>query len=203
MTNGPGGAFHPSDPRIAKRSLRARMTLLRDGLVGVANAEMACDRAITELPLAGETVGGYWPIRSELDIRPILRYALASGGWAGLPISGPPGTALRFRAWDPALPLIEGRYGIAEPADDRPEVLPTVLLVPLLAFDRRGYRLGYGGGYYDRTLALWRRRRGVIAVGVGFAEQEVEAVPHDRHDQRLDWIVTERQAMRFDNEVGG
>jgi 5-formyltetrahydrofolate cyclo-ligase len=203
MTNGQGGAFHPHDPRIGKRILRARMTLLREALNASETVETVCERAIAELPLAGQAVGGYWPIRSELDIRPILRHAIASGGAAGLPVSGPPGTALRFRAWDPEAPMAEGRYGIPEPAEDRPEVVPTVLLVPLLAFDGRGYRLGYGGGYYDRTLALLRRRGRVIAVGVGFAGQEVEAVPHDRHDQRLDWIVTELRAKRFGNGVGG
>jgi 5-formyltetrahydrofolate cyclo-ligase len=91
--------------------------------------------------------------------------------------------------------LVDGPFGTREPPAGTPELPPEVLILPLVAFDRRGYRLGYGGGYYDRTLAVLRRQGRALAVGVGFAAQEVVAVPCGRHDQRLDWIVTEREAI--------
>ena len=124
------------------------------------------------------------------------------GRSVALPVSGPRGQALTFRDWDPAQPLAVGRYGIHEPGADRPEVAPAVLLVPMLAFDRSGHRLGYGAGYYDRTLDALRAARSpsdgpVLAVGVAFAAQEMDAVPCGVHDERLDWILTERETLRF------
>ncbi|PWC37930.1 5-formyltetrahydrofolate cyclo-ligase [Azospirillum sp. TSO35-2] len=142
-------------------------------------------------------VGGYWPLGSELDARPALLHLKALGHPVALPVSGPRGTALVFRAWDPALPMAVGRYGIHEPEEGRALLRPSLLLVPLLAFDRGGHRLGYGAGYYDRTLDTLRDLGRVVAVGVAFAAQEMAAVPVDGHDQRLDWIVTERETLRI------
>jgi 5-formyltetrahydrofolate cyclo-ligase len=143
------------------------------------------------------SVGGYWPLGSELDVRPALLHFKQTGCAVALPVSGPRGTALVFRDWDPVLPTAAGRYGIQEPDASRPVIQPAVLLVPLLAFDRSGQRLGYGAGYYDRTLDALRARGPVVAVGVAFAAQEVAAVPCGPHDERLDWIVTERETLRF------
>ncbi|MBP2298061.1 5-formyltetrahydrofolate cyclo-ligase [Azospirillum picis] len=142
-------------------------------------------------------VGGYWPLGSELDARPALLHLNRLGYHACLPVSGPRGTALVFRDWGPEAPMAVGRYGIHEPAEGRALRRPSVLLVPLLAFDRGGHRLGYGAGYYDRTLDMLRDDGAVLAVGVAFAVQEVPAVPVDGHDERLDWIVTERETLRI------
>jgi 5-formyltetrahydrofolate cyclo-ligase len=103
---------------------------------------------------------------------------------------------LQFRRWSPGDPLRTVQWGIREPAEAAPVVEPDVLLVPLLAFDRGGHRLGYGGGYYDRTLRALRSRRPVTAVGLAFAEQEVDAVPHLDYDERLDWVLTPLGAIR-------
>jgi len=97
---------------------------------------------------------------------------------------------LLFRAWAPGDAMDRAVWGIAEPKADRAELEPDVLIVPLLAFDRRGWRLGYGGGFYDRTLRHLRARKAVTAVGIAFDEQEVDAVPHLDYDERLDWVLT-------------
>ncbi len=136
---------------------------------------------------AGRLVSGYVPLRDEIDPLPAL------AGFAGplcLPVVPGRGVALRFRRWAPGAALVPAGFGTQEPASGA-WCDPEVLVVPLLAFDRRGYRLGYGGGYYDRTLAGLRAAGPVLAVGFAFAAQEVAAVPRDDHDQRLDLIVTE------------
>lgn len=190
-----------TDPRLAKDAARAKARAMRDAVGDDAAREAAAlavrDRVVESVDLPAGVVAGYWPLGSELDVRPLLIHLRSLGRTVALPLSGPRGQALTFRDWDPALPLAAGRYGIAEPGADRPEVAPTVLLVPMLAFDRTGHRLGYGAGYYDRTLDALRRNGPVLAVGVAFAAQEVEAVPCADHDERLDWIVTERDALRI------
>jgi len=92
---------------------------------------------------------------------------------------------------------MSGAFGITEPRPDWPRAFPSVLLVPLLAFDARGYRLGYGGGYYDRTLALFRAEREIAAIGIAYAGQEVSAVPYEPSDEKLDMVVTETGLRRF------
>jgi 5-formyltetrahydrofolate cyclo-ligase len=107
---------------------------------------------------------------------------------------------LDFRAWVPGDRLEPGDHGTWHPAATAPLVVPQVVLVPLLAFDRRGFRLGYGGGYYDRTLESLRRSAYLTTIGVGFSAQEVAAVPHDALDQRLDWLATETGLIKVDAE---
>ena len=113
---------------------------------------------------------------------------------AFVPIRGEP---LRFRAWRPGDALRPGRFGTLEPPVEAAEVEPGVLFVPLAGFDRRGHRLGYGAGYYDGALARLRARGRVLAVGIAFAEQEVEAVPAEPHDERLDALVTDAGLLTF------
>ncbi|GAA4251834.1 5-formyltetrahydrofolate cyclo-ligase [Azospirillum formosense] len=194
-----------SDPRAAKDAARAQARARRDSLsddrLRAFAADALRDRFLEELVrpgfIADGPVAGYWPLGSELDVRPLLLHLRTGGRSIALPVSGPRGQALTFRDWDPVLPLAAGRYGIQEPGADRPEVVPAVLLVPMLAFDRSGHRLGYGAGYYDRTLDALRAIRPVLAVGMAFAVQEMDAVPHGAHDERLDWILTERETLRF------
>jgi 5-formyltetrahydrofolate cyclo-ligase len=110
-----------------------------------------------------------------------------------LPVVMGQGLPLLFRKWGPRDLLIEGPYGIMEPSSRLPEVLPDIVFVPLAAFDRRGHRIGYGAGYYDRTLQALRASKAILAIGVAFSVQEVEAIPEDRHDERLDYVITEKE----------
>jgi 5-formyltetrahydrofolate cyclo-ligase len=171
----------------------------------VAAPSDAADRLIGNLLASGAvpegaSVSGFWPIGSEIDLRPVLM-ALASRGHAvALPVVVGRDRPLVFRAWREGDAMAEGQWGIREPLENAPEIVPEVLLVPLLAFDRGGYRLGYGGGFYDRTLERLRAHGGAIAIGAAWAAQEVPAVPHGIHDQPLDWMLTERECFRIGGE---
>src|SRR5262249_49293173 len=112
-------------------------------------------------------------------------------------VAGAKQTPLAFHIYEPDAALVAGRFGLSEPHPDWTLAVPSVLIVPLLAFDARGYRLGYGAGHYDATLANLRRGHEVVAVGFAYAGQEVPDVPHDAHDERLDWIVTEQGACKL------
>ena len=143
-----------------------------------------------------DVVAGYWPVGCELDCRPLLQWFGAAGWDCALPVVVGAAAPLRFRRWRPGEPLVAGGGGIPEPASSAPEVSPSVVLVPLVAFDRAGRRLGQGAGHYDRTLAVLRARAPVLVVGLAFAVQEEPALPAAPHDQPLDWIVTEQGAHR-------
>ncbi|MGL4975723.1 MAG: 5-formyltetrahydrofolate cyclo-ligase, partial [Bosea sp. (in: a-proteobacteria)] len=136
-------------------------------------------------------VSAYWPMRSEADPRPILE-VLAQ---RGLPLCLPAVVdgLLQFRQWTPWEPIVPGGFGTLVPPADVPTLQPAVLIVPLAAFDRRGFRIGYGKGHYDRALAALGK---VTTVGIAYAAQEIAEVPSEPHDRALDWIVTEDGAIR-------
>ena len=136
-------------------------------------------------------------IRGEPDTEPLIEALAALGFTVALPVTIERARPLRFQAWRPGEALAAGRYGILEPPASAREVSPDVLFVPLAAYDRRGFRLGYGAGYYDSSLDALRRQKTVVAVGVAFSIQEVEAVPTEPHDQRLDALITECGLMTF------
>lgn len=162
-----------------------------------ASAEVRDLLLATPMIRAGMVVAGFWPLIGELDPRPAMTALAARGHDLVLPRMAGRGLPLEFRAWAPGEPLVEGPFRVMEPAADRPQLRPGLVLVPLLAFDRRGHRLGYGAGFYDRTLAALRvRDADVLAVGLAFAIQEVDEVPVEQHDQPLDAILTERGVMR-------
>ena len=142
-------------------------------------------------------ISGYWPIQSEIDIRPLLLSLHSLGHTLCLPIVVAPAAPLKFRQWSPGDALTSGPFSTLEPHEFRPQINPKVVIVPLLAFDGRGNRLGYGGGYYDRTLAILRKRVGTLAVGAAYEAQKVDSVPHDKLDQRLDAIVTEIRVLQI------
>lgn len=144
-------------------------------------------------PRPGSTVGGYWPFRSEIDPLPLMRALASKGCNLALPVTPARGSGLplTFRLWSEADALVPGAFAVHEPSPDAPLAEPDLLLVPLLAFDRTGARLGYGQGHYDRTLAALRRRGQVTAIGAAFAAQEVARLPVEPHDLPLDGIVTE------------
>ncbi|MBK6467600.1 MAG: 5-formyltetrahydrofolate cyclo-ligase [Rhodobacter sp.] len=143
--------------------------------------------------LSGKVLSGYMPMRTEIDPLPAMA---AHRGVVGVPVIPGPAMPLRFREWSPGCALEAGAFGAMIPAEGA-WVEPEVLIVPLLAFDARGYRLGYGGGFYDRTLEALRARRPTLAVGFAFAAQEVAEVPTEPTDQRLDAIVTEEGMRPF------
>ena len=135
------------------------------------------------------------PIRSEPDLRPLL-HDLDDAGWTvALPVVEARGQPLKFRRWTPDSSLETGHFGVPVPVAGA-EVEPDWLLVPLLAYDRAGYRLGYGGGFYDMTLSALRRHRTIKAIGVGYDGLEVDAVPHGPEDSRLCAILTEQRIIK-------
>jgi 5-formyltetrahydrofolate cyclo-ligase len=143
------------------------------------------------------TVSGFWPIKDEIDIRPLMIELVNGGCQLALPVVQGRGRPLLFRAWRPGDPLEQGVFGTLQPLATRETVEPDALIVPLLACDAEGWRLGFGGGFYDRTLLGLRGRRRVTAVGVGFSAQLIDEVPHGADDQRLDWMLTDTRACAF------
>ncbi|SFP16064.1 5-formyltetrahydrofolate cyclo-ligase [Tranquillimonas alkanivorans] len=141
----------------------------------------------------GKPLSGYMPIRTEIDPLPVMAEA-AEHGPVGVPVIEGKGLPLTFRSWTPHCTLVEGPFGAMIPASGEP-VVPEVLIVPLVAFDRAGGRLGYGGGFYDRTLAGLRAAGPVTAIGFAFAAQEDEGLPREETDQPLDLIVTEAEII--------
>jgi 5-formyltetrahydrofolate cyclo-ligase len=184
-----------------KRTLRSAMLAWRSGLEE-AERRAAADGLLATLrreqPFATPaTVSGFWPIKEEIDIRPLMIELTNQGCQLALPVVQGKGLPLLFRAWRPGDPLEAGVFGTLQPSVKREVVEPEVLIVPLLACDEDGWRLGYGGGFYDRTLAALRAKKRVTAVGVGFNDQLVPEVPHGPGDQRLDWLLTDKRACAF------
>ncbi len=132
----------------------------------------------------------------EIDVLPALSALRESGHDIAMPVVVARGRPLQFRRWRPDDPLEDGPLGTKHPCESAPAVQPNVLIVPLLGYDRRGYRLGYGGGYYDRTVAALRSVQEILAIGVGFADQEVAEIPRGPQDEAMDWIVTPQEAFR-------
>ena len=124
-----------------------------------------------------------------------MRKLADAGATLALPVVAGKGKPLIMRAWSFGEPLASGVWGIREPKPEAPEVFPDILIVPLLAFDRRGHRIGYGAGYYDMTIAALRARKPVVAVGIAFAAQEIAEVPTTPRDARLDLVLTEREVI--------
>jgi 5-formyltetrahydrofolate cyclo-ligase len=183
-----------SDILQQKKALRARIKAWRAGLgaeVQTRAAQAVARQGLDFLKPRQEAavVSGFAPLPDEFRIWPLLRRLGGEGFRLVLPVMQGKGKPLLFRAWSPGDAMDSGVWGIAEPKADKLALDPDILIVPLLAFDRRGWRLGYGGGFYDRTLKGLRARKAVIAVGLGHDEQEVDAVPHLDYDQRLDWVL--------------
>jgi 5-formyltetrahydrofolate cyclo-ligase len=142
----------------------------------------------------GAAVAGFWPLGGEVDLKPLLESWHAAGGTTLLPRMQGPDRPLRFLRWTPETLLEVATFDVEEPPAHAPEHRPDVVLVPLLAVDRAGYRLGYGGGFYDRTLAALGD---VDAVGVALDIQRVDEVPRGVHDQPLTHLVTESGIVSF------
>lgn len=147
-------------------------------------------------PPPGSVVSGFSAIKDEIDAGPLLHRLAGEGFRLALPVMQGKGKPLLFRAWAPGDEMGSATWGIAEPLPSRAVLEPDVVLVPLLAFDAQGYRLGYGGGFYDRTLAKLRARKPIVAVGVAYDELRIDAVPHLDYDQRIDWVLTPSGPLR-------
>ena len=158
-------------------------------------AQRIAERALDFPDLQGITpVGGYWPIRSEVDSRPLMEALLDRG--QDMALSQIIHPHLSWRLWRPGDVLIKGGFGVREPGPDAPEVFPSALLVPLVAFDRRGGRVGYGKGHFDRAIAALEAKHPVLTIGLAYAVQEIDQVPVEPHDRMLDVIVTESELIR-------
>lgn len=142
------------------------------------------------------SIAGYWPISTEFDVKPLLQKLSCAGITVSLPAVISDQKRLVFQGWSENMQLVEGPYGTLQPVGSSALIAPDILMIPLLAFDSAGGRLGYGGGYYDRTLAELRKEKKVTAVGIAYAGQEIKEVPTCSSDQRLDWIVTEANTRK-------
>lgn len=177
----------------AKAAARKEAFARRKAAFAAGQGEAAAHLAKALAGHEGKVLSGYMPMRTEMDPLP------AMAGFPGrvcVPVVPGKAVPLQFREWSADAEMVDGPFGARVPARGD-WLVPQVVIVPLLAWDRRGYRLGYGGGYYDRTLAGLRAAAGCVAVGYGFAAQEVEAVPIDGFDQRLDAMVTEAGVTWF------
>jgi len=182
------------DLTAAKKALRAQARARRR-TAHATSADVAAYALIAAFkravqPAKDAVIAGYWPAGDELDIRPLLADLDARGHRLGLPVVVERDAPLAFRAWRPGDRLVKGN-GAWVPLEDAAPRTPDLLLVPLIGFDRRGTRLGQGAGYYDRTLPLLRAARPITAIGVGYAVQELPAIPTGPYDAPLDAILTE------------
>lgn len=189
-------------PDQAKQTLRSAMLAWRAGLSGDERQEASeglLEQFLSERPIeTPAVVSGFWPMKDELDIRPLMFELFNEGCELALPVVTGKAQPLVFRAWRPGDPLEQGVFKTLHPLPAREVVEPDVLIVPLLACDEAGWRLGYGGGFYDRTLRDLRKRRKVMAMGVAFDEQLLaEPVPHGPDDEKLDWLLTDRRVCAF------
>lgn len=177
----------PADLTEAKTAARKAAFATRKTAHALGQGAAAEHLARWLAPYGGKVLAGYMPMRTEIDPLPAMA---AHRGPVAVPVILAPGQSLRFRAWHPGAEMIPGAFGAAIPATGD-WLEPEVLIVPLLAFDARGFRLGYGGGFYDRTLCALRREKRVEAVGYAFAVQELPSLPDEPHDERLDAVVTD------------
>ncbi len=187
-----------SEVQTAKAELRREMIARRDALpadVRSAVAEAIAGRPFLVSAAPGAIVSGFMPMKGEINPLPLMKKFSGKGARLALPVIAGRGRPLVMRAWNFGEPLVSGVWGIREPPAQAAEVEPDILLVPLVAFDRAGHRLGYGGGYYDLTITRLRARKPVVAMGIAYAVQEIAVVPAAPHDATLDLVLTEREII--------
>lgn len=184
---------------LDKPALRKEAVARRRSLAYPDFADRLASFAAVLALAPGAVVSGYRAMRDEADPHSLLLALALRGHPLALPAITPKGQPLRFHRWQPDDALTPHAYGVDEPHPTAEIIVPDVVLVPLLAFDASGHRLGYGGGYYDRTLALLRSSKTITAIGIAYAGQEIAAVPFGPHDQRLDAVLTENGLRYFSN----
>ena len=181
-----------------KAALRTATLARRDAMPADERQAAAAAIAARAFPVpvgAGTVVSGFFPMRSEINPLPLLRKLAAEGAQLALPVIAGRGKPLTMRAWNQGDDLASGQWGIREPTAQAREVDPDVLIVPLACFDRAGHRIGYGAGYFDMTIRRLRGIKPVVAVGIAFAQQEIDRVPANAHDEALDLVLTERETI--------
>jgi len=181
-----------------KAALRTATLARRDAMPADERQAAAAAIAARAFPVpvgAGTVVSGFFPMRSEINPLPLLRKLAAAGAQLALPVIAGRGKPLTMRAWNQGDDLASGQWGIREPTAQAREVDPDVLIVPLACFDRAGHRIGYGAGYFDMTIHRLRGIKPVVAVGIAFAQQEIDRVPANAHDEALDLVLTERETI--------
>lgn len=184
--------------RAERERLLARRMAMEPRLRAEHTAALI-ERLSTIVPPDVHIVSLYWPIRGEPDLREWMRQRCAHGGRVALPVATAHGVPLKFREWRPGAAMARGLWKIPYPAEGA-EVTPQIVLAPLVGFDRQGFRLGYGGGFFDRTLAVLRPRP--LVVGVGYAASAIETIYPQPHDIGMDWIVTGGGApQRYERSV--
>ena len=185
------------NPALLKSALRKEALARRNAAEPALREAFATRLALAGVELARKSivrsVAAFWPLPGEPDVRGLLAALNYHEFASALPVVVGPGHPLLFRKWAPRDLLLEGPYGIMQPSVHLPEILPDIVFVPLAAFDRRGHRIGFGAGYYDRTLEALRAIKPVLAVGTAYSVQEVPAIPEEPHDQRLDLVITETE----------
>ncbi len=182
--------------RLRPLAFEARVKAHRAAQADPARLHMAQARLLEFLePFRGHTLSGYMPIRSEIDPLPVMA-EMAESGFVTVPVIAGAGQALKFRQWQPGCQMVAGPFGAQVPAQGA-WLEPEILIVPLVAFAGNGARLGYGGGYYDRSLQMLRERRKTIAVGFSYQGQQCDELPTEPTDQPLDALVTEEETLRF------
>lgn len=184
---------------VTTKSQQRTAALARRDALAVADRRAAAQKiAQRRFPVPfgeGTVIAGYSPVRSECDPVPLMRSLAGKGAQLALPVVEPKDKALSFAEWRQGEQLAAGPFGILQPRANALDVEPDIILVPLVGFDRKGHRIGYGVGYYDRALKALRAKRPVIAVGIAFAIQEIDAVVAGEHDERLDLVLTERDVI--------
>mgnify|MGYP004001316893 FL=1 len=187
-----------NDKAAARIQAKAQRRAIPAGTRADAGARAAA-LFMGAIPLPpASTVSAYWPLGDEFDSRPLLDALLQSGHKAALPVVVGADQPLIFRQWQPGDDMAVSSFGVSEPREAAGEVRPNVVVAPFLAFNAQGFRLGYGGGYYDRTLRTVRQSvPGLLAVGLGFELQEMATLPHDSNDEPLDWLISEHHVRQF------
>lgn len=181
--------------RVAAKTRRALLSPEARQIAGVAVAGLGLD-FLPERPVAGAIVGGFMPIGEEISPLPLMARLHGEGYRLALPVMMGKAQPLQFRTYAPGDRLVAAVWGIREPGPEQPVVEPDIIVAALLAFDGRGYRLGYGGGYYDRSICALRSVKSLLTIGLAFDQQRVDAVPHLDYDEPLDWILTPSGARR-------
>lgn len=180
--------------RLREQAFRQRAQVPQADRPGAAKA--AADAFFNAVDLEpGQVVAAYWPIRDEIDSKPLLTRLMDSGQPVCLPVVTGDESALEMRLWEQGQPLYEAGFGTLAPLESAPLAVPNIVIIPLLAFDKTGTRLGYGKGYYDRTLAAMEDKP--LVVGYAFAAQELDFIPRESHDVPLDLLITENGVTRF------
>lgn len=182
--------------QIAREEVRYRRCIIKDEH-GDEYADKICQNFLKTIPLMPQSViSAYWPVNSEADVKPLMEKLISNGHTLSLPAIADDRESITFRRYRLYDPIMMGPFRIPQPFDSAENMNPSVILVPILGFNRNGHRLGYGKGFYDTLLAEIRMERPVTVVGIAFSEQEID-FPFEEHDQTMDWIITEQECIKI------